>query len=189
MIKYRVYFEKDSGRILALSNRELELSTYYESFYEDISKFIDGNENLLDYKVVYNITTSNYKIIPKQQKIEIQVNDLIHKIKSNSTYQIKVVKDNINKSWKVCLSNDLRKHLLDVQAPINDNLKFSITKKNNPNILYRHFSCTTGNLLTDDFVLDFSSQEEENLTNFSVYTNRKFEKYSYEVLDVKNQSN
>lgn len=184
MIKYKVYFEKDSGTILALTNKDLDYPNFFEAFYEDIAKFIEGNENILLHKVVYNVSTSNYKIIPKDEKIEIQVNDLIHNIKQGGTYQIRVIKNNKKKIWKIHLEKNLKQQLSEVQASVNDFLHFSITQKNNPNVLYRYIVCTVKQLVDDDIILNFDSQEEENLQHFSVYTNRKFEKYSYEVVDV-----
>jgi len=189
MIKYKVYFDKSTGSVLGMTNRSLDFPNYFEAFYEDIQKFIEGNISLLDYKVKYNISTSNYEIVERSQKDEISVNDLIHKINNNQAYQIKVVKDNKNRCWKIQTSNDTRKKLQEVYTDFNENMHFSITKKNNPNILYRYFQCTVRDITDNDYLVEFNSQEEENLTNFSVYTNRKFEKYSYEVIDVNNQGN
>ena len=184
-MKYKVYFEEVSGLILAISNVDQEFENFFEVDYEDIAKFVDGIEPMLMHKVVYNINTSSYNIIPKESKIELLAEDLIHKITPKSVYQVGFWQNTIKNCWSISLSSDQRDNLEQVKSRPNEQLNFSVTQKNNPNILYRSFSCTLNDLIDNDSVdFNYDSQDEERLTDYSVYTNRKFEKYTCGVVNV-----
>jgi len=69
-------------------------------------------------------------------------------------------------------------------ARLEEILFFSVTQKDNPNILYQTFSCKICDLIkakTIDF--DYISQKELKHINLSIYTSRKFEYYSHEVIN------
>lgn len=187
MIKYKVYFDKDTGNILAVANIEMPYETVFEVDYEDIVKFVDGYESISTHQVVYNINTSSYVITPKDTTIETLVDDLIYKITPRNIYQIAVWQDNIKQCWSIRVSAELQQQLTQVISRQNERLTFSITQKNNPNILYRHLTCYLNDILDQGSVdFQFDSQDEENLKTYSVYTNRKFEKYTCGVIDVNN---
>jgi hypothetical protein len=185
MEKYKVYFEESTGTILAIANIDKDFKNFYETDYEDISQFIEGNMSLIEHKVVYNIVTSNYTIIPKDSKVEPLVNDLIYKILPRDVYQIAFLKNNIEQVWSISLSKEMQANLEQVKSRPNEQLAFSVTQHNNPNILYRHVRCSLHDLIEQKAInFNFLSQDERELTIFSVYTNRKFEKYTCGVIDV-----
>jgi hypothetical protein len=187
MKKYKVYFQENTGTILAIANIDKDLPNFYETDYEDVAGFVEGTKSLLEHKVVYNITTSSYNIIPRESKVETLVSDLIYKITPREQYQLGVWKDKYG--WIVSLSPEVQANLEQVKSRPNEQLTFSVTKHNNPNILYRHFRCSLHDLIEQASIsFDFASQDEQELTNFSVYTNRKFDKYTCGVIDVENQS-
>ena len=76
-------------------------------------------------------------------------------------------------------TKDEQKRLLHIL----DNLRFSfsITSKNDPNILYGHFNVKYHDLILEDH-LDISDQLPRYVPNdVSIYTSRYFEKYSFET--------
>lgn len=184
MLKYKVYFKEETGIIQAISNIDQDFDNFYEADYEDVAKYIDGGLSMSLSKVVYNINTSEYNIIPKDQKLELLVDDLIFKVTPRSNYQLGIWKDNNKNCWSVNLSQTVKQDLKNVKSRQNQKLTFSVTQHNNPNILHRYFSCMLNDLIENPTVdIDFLSQDEEELTNFSVYTNRKFEKYTCGVIN------
>lgn len=184
-MKYKVYFQKDTGLILSISNIDQALKNFFEVDYEDVEDFISGKKSTLSYKVVYNINTSSYKIIEKNSNAQSVVDDLIYKITPRDIYQVGVWKNHLTKSWSVSLSKEMKSKLEQVASRPNEILTFSITQHNNPNILHRFFTCSLYDLIDNDTVdFDFLSQDETDLSNFSVYTTRKFEKYTCGVIDA-----
>ena len=83
--------------------------------------------------------------------------------------------------WNVSLSDKAINELSSKKERIDQLLKFSITQKNNPNILHEYFTTTVEKLL--DNPQSFDSQSQYDFDKFSVYTNRKFQKYSCEVVN------
>ena len=83
--------------------------------------------------------------------------------------------------WKVALSDSAKKDLESKKERINQALQFSVTQKNNPNILHEYFTTTVQQLLENSITINSQSQFE--IDKYSVYTNRKFQKYSCEVVN------
>ena len=184
MLKYKVYFEEDSGTILAITNVDQEYDNFFETDYEDIAPYVEGTKTASLSKVVYNINTSEYNIISKEEKLELLIDDLIYKITPKENYQLGVWKNNPKRCWTINLSESYRQDLEKIKSRPNQSLIFSITQYNNPNILYRHFSCMLNDLIDNPSIdFEYASQDEEELTRFSVYTSRKFEKYTCGVID------
>jgi hypothetical protein len=189
MLKYKVYFDEETGMIFAIANRDQNFKTYFETDFEDVEDFITGKKSMPNYKVVYNINTSSYNIIERTSKIETLVDNLIYKITPREVFQVGIWQDNTNRCWTVALSNEQKSNLEQIKSRPNETLTFSITQRNNPNILYKTFACTLNDLVENNKVdFEYSSQDEESLTDYSVYTNRKFDKYTCGVIDVENQS-
>jgi len=182
--KYNVYFDKDQGTISAITKDFLE-GTFFEVGYEEVKDFISGKNRLTDYKVVYNSRKYSYEIVElTYQKIDLDINDLIFKLTQNKNPQVKILYNLKDQNWKISLNRDLKEILIDKKARIDEVLWFSVTEKDNPNIFIRQFFVDIKQLLeTDLFTVKFNSKKELDFSSISVYTNRKFETYSLEVID------
>ena len=180
-IVYRVYFDKDTGNILSVSNVEQDIETNFIIDTQDARPYLDGTKNVTRHKVVYDIRTSSYIIVDKYKKLEIDVNDNVYKIKQQDNAQITVSFLTQSNMWKVALSDSAKKDLESKKERINQALQFSVTQKNNPNILHEYFTTTVQQLLENPITIDSQSQFE--IDKYSVYTNRKFQKYSCEVVN------
>jgi len=180
-IIYKVYFDKHTGNILSISNVEQDIENSFVADIDDIRPYINGEKSITRHKVIYDIKTSAYVIVDKYKKIESDVNDNVYKIEQQNNAQIFVQYIKSTNKWKITLSDTAKKDLSTKKELINQRLQFSITQKNNPNILYEYFTTTVELLLDEPIIID--SQSQYDFDNFSVYTNRKFQKYSCEVVD------
>jgi len=180
-IKHKVYFDKDTGDIKSISNIEQEFESSFPAQIEDIRDFLDGNKSITTHKVVYDVGTSSYVIVSKNKKIESDVNDNVYKIIPTNNAQVIVKYKTKQNLWNISLSDEAKLELEDKKERINQNLRFSVTQKNNPNILHEYFTTTVEHLIDNE--LEFNSQTQFNLEDFSVYTNRRFQKYSCEVVN------
>lgn len=181
---YRVYFDKNSGDIFSITNTCLS-GNWFETDYESVRYLLDGSKRIIDYKVVYNTRAFEYEIISKNQKlIDITVDDLIYKVTFTKDSQIKILQNNKQKKWIVSMSKKMKSILKEKGARLEERLFFSVTEKDNPNILYRTFSVQIRDLVKNqNCMFDFVSQKEYEIDKIGVYTNRKFESYSYEVIN------
>ena len=176
-----MYYNQETGSIVSITTKDRQhLKTYYTTTFNEVEDFITGAKNLIDYKVVYDLQTANYFIAHKNDKIVLDIDNLVHKISSSDNAQLTVIKNNVNNKWQIVIDLELTyKNNIDKTTILDETLWFSITQKNNPNVLYRHFSISLQELLDNNVLdIDFSSQDEQKLTNYSVYTNRRLVSYS-----------
>jgi hypothetical protein len=180
-IVYKVYFDQDTGNIISISNVEQDTETNFIIDIQDARPYLDGTKSVTRHKVVYDIRTSSYIIVDKYKKLEADVNDNVYKIKQQDNAQITVSFLAQSNMWKVALSDSAKKDLESKKERINQSLQFSVTQKNNPNILHDYFTTTVQQLLENHIMINSQSQFE--IDKYSVYTNRKFQKYSCEVVN------
>ena len=183
--KYRVYFDLETGKIEAITNKEIEgKTTFFETPVQEVEDFVIGNKNLTRHKVVFNVKDQRYNIIHDQESIVVYADDLIFKINQLPNAQIIVTQDIKNSVWKVQANNTIKAQMKSVQSRLEETMYFSITEKGNPNILINHFYASIKDIIRQDgAIFDFSSQVEHTVGLISVYTNRKFDKYTHEVIN------
>jgi hypothetical protein len=181
---YRVYFDRDTGDIFSITNT-FDNGDFFETDYESVKYLLSGNERIVDYKVVYNIRKIQYEIVSKDKfLIDISVNDIIYKVPYSEKFQIKIIQNIKEKKWVFLLNEETKVILENTNARLNEQLFFSVTQRDNPNILYRTFFIQIKDLVENQFCsFEFVDQKRETTDNVSVYTNRKFQSYSHEVIN------
>jgi hypothetical protein len=91
--------------------------------------------------------------------------------------EIKIVQDNIKKCWRIEVHKQLDSYLQEQNISVVPQKQFySITKKGDPNILYRLLKFD-GNEIPFDYDFEF-----DNL-DISIYTIRRFGSYLHEVIN------
>lgn len=185
ILKYKVYFDLETGKIEAITNKSIEgKETFFEVPVQDVEDFVSGNRNLTKHKVVFNVKEQRYNIVHDQDTIVVYADDLIFNIKQLKDAQVKILQDINRSEWKISASSTIKEQMKTVQSRLEETMYFSITEKGNPNILYNHFYVSIKDIIEQEFVsFPFSSQEEQTFDLVSVYTNRKFDKYTHEVID------
>ena len=162
----KISLEKDDN----LNNLQVEL--------HNILGFLDGTDRLIDYKVKYDFEEKKYKIIDNHhlhERSKYQV--FVHELETtNISPDITIIKDNVQKKWKLKLSDELKN---DDNAIVQAQKGFSVTKKYDPNILYKVLNFKK----EDNFIINFNSNFEFDNIDVSLYTIKRFSKYNYEVID------
>lgn len=181
-----VYFDIETGNILEITNEEIDdnNSSHIVVSVEDVETLINGEEPFESCSVVYNTKLKLYEL--QRNTIEqpvYNVNDLIFEIAEyTENADIQVIQDLKNTCWKFLISKELRANLVENKVSLKVNLGFSITEKNNPNVLYRTLIFPFSQLVNDYYVvLDFKHDFEFNGDPISLYTIKRFDTYSYEV--------
>lgn len=176
-----VYFNPDTGKIEKVTNNleENETLKYIKVLTLNIDEIFTGKKRIEDYKVVYDFQKDCYELVFLDDEVVVQhIGDKIYQIpKVNKTQiystDLTVRQDIREKFWHFFVSKDVKQ--------IANKLFFSITAKNNPNILYRTFIVDTNTeegCVSFPFVYD----TEQNPKKISVYTNKILKTYAYEVL-------
>lgn len=183
--KYFVYFDMDTGEIKSITNKkDPNNEIYFEIPTQEVEDFLIGTRNLTKHKVIFDVKEQRYQIVSKNESLVVYADDLIFKIPTLQGAQILITQDIKNKKWIVAVSDIIRSNMESIGARLEENMFFSITEKGNPNILYNHFYVSIREVIEKSVIeIPFSSQEEHVNNKVSVYTNRKFDRYTHEVID------
>jgi len=103
-------------------------------------------------------------------------------VNNKTVPDITICQDTVNKVWKIIINSTIKKALT---ATINTDytLYFSITSKNDPNVLYRSLEFTVSNLVADgSLTIPFKYDIESNFDDVSIYTSKYFDNYLHEVI-------
>jgi len=182
-----VYYDKKSGEIHKISPRK-EDSNYeiLELDHKKVKDLLTGEKKTADYKVSYDIVTKLVilknihegntvflydKVLYKIPKEDLEISDLIIK------------QDFITNTWKVSISNETIQFTRSNNLSSHDKILLSVTKKDDPNILYRTLYIELGNAIENSIIIPFQFDFEFEQREVSIYTNKYFKNYSHEVIN------
>ena len=107
----------------------------------------------------------------------------LYQVQTEKAYDIIVQQNTLSKAWNLLLNPYTKKFLQTSGYNPKETLYFSVTSKYDPNILYRSLEFTVGDLLSDvTSVILFSTEDEEDPQNVSIYTAKYFDSYAHEVI-------
>jgi len=183
MAEFYVYFD-DTGQILSISGRKDTTSQHRFSTFprEEVIDFMEGIKSMANYYISENRKTGKVRI---QEKITNEIivqtlDDKLYKIEplTKDNFDIKIIHKNGSLHFK--LNTEKGKNLLGDAFDITINgattLEFFITAKNDPHFLKKEISIAIISLIKQDITVDCTGQ----LGEFSIYTKRVYEDYTYE---------
>lgn len=146
-----------------------------EIILENVKLFDDENKHLN-----FNINLANGDKLLNYNKLYLYQKNKV----SNTTNEFDLIirQDNLNRCWKVFLSEDTRKKLIISNYNLNDKIYFSVTQKYNPNVLYRFLEVNLKDLLYNSIEHPFKYNWEIANKEVSIYTPKFFDSYIYEVI-------
>ena len=145
-----VYFDKDTRKILSITNTQESNKDYIEKPIQEVKDFIDGIKNINNYKF-----DKDFNFIDTTEK-QLDIQDSITKILVNNDADIKITNKN---NWKFYLSKNTN---------FNSNLLFAVTGKNNPNLLIRTMIVSMS-LLKSGLEINFKYASEKDLDNIDLW--------------------
>lgn len=181
-----VHFYSENGKIIKISSKEESLDNAHSIFvdYGDIKDIQEGVRSLDDYLVTFDPIKNKLVVTNQLEQVKIpNVRDRLYKIPyTNPNADITVT--HRNGDWLVSLAQEKRVAEEAVRHHFNFNLimYFSITEKNNPNILHSLCKVTYQSLMAETEV-DITDQivTDINPNNVSIYTAKYFDSYNFEV--------
>ena len=179
---FYVYYTADTGKIHKVSPR-LQNSEYeiLEVTEEDAKPILNGDKKSSDFRVVYDFAAKKIKLIENKEKnILGNYENILYKIPEISVdSDFTIIKSSQSASWIISISEETRSFINQKSLTILDTVLLHITKKDDPNILYRNIYVKLAKLAEQDIYIPFESEYGSNCKDLSIYTNKYFNTYSY----------
>lgn len=178
--QYKLVSFTPDGQILKIAKSAMENTDYIKVDVEELKPIIDGTSSMMDYCVEYDFLEKKYKLKNvKAAEEEKKVTNFLHRVADDLVdADVKIIKDNVNKKWRLVINESLLESLKDKNIKVDPTMGFfSITKKDNPNVLYRMLQ------FPDSLEIDFKNNFEFDNEEFSIYTLKKFDTYCYEEIN------
>ena len=187
MERYAV-FNPATGEVLSLPNYKPTEGSYIEVDPEDVKGILTGQEPMSYYYVHLSKRTKKYELrLRLNNNIDsYNVNDLIYEVpkRKKANADITITQNIKDTCWKVQVGGDLKANIFAQKVSLNNAISFSITKVNDPNILYKTLQLDFAKLENNKYaIIPFTADFEFLGEPISIYTMKKFDKYYYEVIN------
>lgn len=179
-----VMFDKETGKVTSIGNEYDGISSYIGVPLSKVTSLIDGTESKSNYVVQYNPKLKSLELANKFEHTDesLGVKDFIYELPTEdlSDPDIIVIQDIPNTCWKVQIGKELKSNLRTKGASLNSNLLFSVTAKEDPNILYKTLFVEFNRVASDNYyIIPFSMPFETTNEEISIYTARRFDTYQF----------
>jgi len=177
-----VTFNKDTGDVLSVGNELDSNASYITVPLSNVVSILEGTEPTRNYMVQYNPKTKTLEFVSRFEHVydDVTVNEFIYNIPETEIKDpdILLIQDIPNTCWKVKVGKKLKTNLRSKGISLNANIMFSITAKNDPNILYKTLFIDFGRMVNDNYyIIPFTMPFETVNESISVYTSRRFDTY------------
>jgi hypothetical protein len=178
-----VYYDKETGEIHKISPKKEE--TKYEILeldYLEANPLLTGEKKTSDFKVFYDIVSKTVLLKNINESAALLYDKILYKIPNDESQTDLIIEQNfITKSWNVILKEETLYFVKKHNLSLYDKILLSVTKKDDPNILYRTLYVDLGKLIEKSWSTPFKFDFEFERKEVSIYTNKYFDSYSYKV--------
>lgn len=187
--KTYVYYNSETGKIEKLGGKSDPGNLSYITVeHKTVESILNGEKSLEDFVVDYDmakqkLSVREIKTPETEDETSLITFKQIPKTQKTRKIDVLIQQDITKKNWTIDISDKIKENLRKESVYIRSSLFFSITKKDDPNILYRTINVPIGELVKGTIHIPFSTDEELDSTNLSVYTSKYFEIYKHEVLE------
>lgn len=180
-----VYYEKKDGSIHKISPRK-EHSDYeiLEIDHNEAKPFLVGEKKTIDYKVSYDILLKTVVLKNiNENNAFVNFNKILYQIpRNNTSAELTIEQDLKNSLWKISILDNTLNFIKQHDLSSYNKILLSITKKDDPNILYRTLYIDLSEIVEKSISIPFKFEFEYKGHEVSIYTNKYFESYSYKVI-------
>lgn len=181
---YYVYYTSKTGKIHKVSPR-LENTEYkiLEIQEEQAQPFLKGEKQTSNFRVSFDFVSKCPALteINNKNNLGTYENILYNIPKNNQNADLIITQDFAKKQWVIQLDKDTLKFINQHKINLFDTMMFSITKKDDPNILYKNLYVEQQDILNKSVSIPFDSNFEFDADDVSIYTNRHFNTYDYRI--------
>lgn len=184
--KRYVYFDS-TGEILSVANRNDAEGNYIEVELDEVINLITAKEPVSKYVVLFDTLTKKHVLRPRfiEEEIQFDINNQVYKLPTVKPERpdFTVVQDVKQKKWFLKLDDSIKENIKNKTVQFTNSLNFSITKHNDPHILYNTFVIDLKTISDNDVEVPFASDFELDSSAISVYTTKRLETYYHEVIE------
>lgn len=181
-----VYFN-EVGEIISISNRNDTEGNYIKVELNEIINLVTAKEPVNKYIVLFDTITKKHVLRSRfiEEEIQFDINKQVYKVPTEKPERpdFTLLQDTKQKQWILKLDDSIKENIKNKTVQFTNSLNFSITKHNDPHILYNFFIIDLKLISTDDVKIPFSSDFELDANEISVYTTKRLETYYHEVLE------
>jgi hypothetical protein len=178
---WRVYFDKDTGDILSITNEPSVLYDCFVEFEFDVVKdLLNGNSRFKDFQITF-VDQNTPKIVSKYE-------DDIHAVfltrvplVDNWDSMFTIENYPLLKKWGFQVRSDQKELLL--RYNLNTTLEIYVVDNLNMNFIYRTMKLSVNELINKDReLIDYQIDKEGDIKNISVYVKQFFSSVGYQIL-------
>lgn len=170
-----------NGQIEKISRRPDETLDSIKVQYEEVKDLLEGKTSIVNYKVEYDFLEKKYILKSLEQwRSDKLITAFIYELPTTQIddYEIKIKQNTNKKCWELEVNPDFIKKLQEQNVMFNPvEQQFSVTKRYDPNVLYRTLKFNDTNIIPFEYNFEFDNEA------VSVYTIRKFSTYIHEVIN------
>jgi hypothetical protein len=178
---FRVYFDKDTGNILTVTNEENPVYDHFVEFDFNIVKdFLNSKHQLKDYSITF-IDQSTPKIVSKYEDDITAVFLTQAPLVTNWDSMFTIENYPTFKKWGFQIRNDQREILKKYN--LNTTLEIYVIDKRNMNFIYRTIKISINELIKKDReIVYYHSDKEGDINNTVVYVKQFFSSVGYYII-------
>ena len=178
-VLYKVYFDKDTGNILSITNEDnIEFTNSIEVEYDLVKEFFINNKSINDYKVIFVDQTTPAIVNKNTNDVDIIMIEEVELTNNwNNTFTIENYP--ILKKWGFQIRPD-QKEILQ-KYNLNTAVEIFVVNPDDLNFLIRSIKVNLSDLLYNDkFFIAFNTEKE--LSNNKIFVKKFFKTTGYQVL-------
>lgn len=171
----------NDGQIEKITRRPDDNLNNLKTTYEEVKDLLEGKKSIVNYRVEYDFLEKKYILKSLEQwRSDQLITAFIYELptQTQDEYEISVIQNNKEKCWELKINPDFIKKLEEQNITFNPvEQQFSVTKKYDPNVLYRTIKFVKNSKIPFEYDFEFDNKD------VSVYTIRKFSVYTHEVIN------
>jgi hypothetical protein len=178
---YRVYFDKDTGNLLSITNEEnLTYTNFVEFEYDTVREFLVEKKQLSKYKIIF-IDQNTPKIVSIYEESSTGIFLTKVPVVDNWDNMFTIENYPLLQKWGFQIRPDQKQSLLKYN--LNTSLEIYIVDNSSMNFIYRTIKLSVNDLINKDRELvDYHLDKEGDINNISVYVKQFFSTVGYQIL-------
>lgn len=186
---FYIYYNGESGEIYKISPRENKESSYkiLEIDREFVKPILTGEKKTSDFRVFYDIKSKTVSLKNiSEQNASKSYDKIFYQIPKGTGVAELIIEQNFKtNSWNISIDSQTLDFIKTHKLSFYNKILLSVTKKDDPNILYRSLYIDTRRLFKKTVVIPFKFKVEHAKEPISIYTNKYFDSYIYKVIHDK----
>jgi hypothetical protein len=185
---FYVYYDQESGEIFKISPRKEEQTSYkiLEIDGEFVRPMLTGEKKTSDFRVFYDIKSKTVFLKNISEHVPKHFDKIFYQIPKGTGSAELIVEQNFkNNKWKISIDNETLNFINTYKLSHYNKILLSVTKKDDPNILYRSLIIDAKSLIKRPVIIPFKFDFERLKETISIYTIKHFNSYIHKVTNDK----